>query len=719
MHSRTRLMLALALSCGFGVVGVRADGPEEVRAKRLREQLPEIDMAKLADLVENAVKGTDEDLAAARTTLLAARETVLKKWRTVSRLNVANALAGQSQHFRAAENVMAVWAKEQERRARLDAIDRRQTEEWATKFGKNPDPKAHVPEMDALNKKYEDERTGVQAWFRTEMEAAKKSATGGNDGDAADKVFDAMREDTRFEMTRIWRSIKNIDKEIARRKGVVEGEQKKDDDERARFDLRVIPYHTEYDAKTGETVQTMFQVFKGARPYTVLSVAPGTVEGPQEAEVPEPGDVVVPFTFKNPGEFTATIHVRDAQGEDKAVSVTIRITGAPWKPEPLEGDDKKGGPTSKTPSGGSPGTSPVKIEGVFAATIWHCNAELPRVDQADDKNWLQVTGVPASLTIDGSGRITSTVRYELSQADMHPESRDVPLLNRFWKVSFDLEGTVDWMTGKTTLEVKNGRDECGYEKDEPKTDNSGKKIGIFGHWRDRTQVDYSASLEGWTLPGPDADAWGARLAKVPDLAKNLKQFDLETIGLPGVDAGADGKVVFRNRGFFGSSDLGVAAPGGAAHRRFRVAKQVWHTGYDAMNAKDTDQTASRQGQYAREEKSGVGGWYVKIGGAPAVEPDPPPEPKKGDLLGFGMWPTRPISIGVGGVAKAKAVGVFGDDVYAPVDLTSNATWTASAGLTQVGPGEFRAAAPGTYTITVTHRGTSGGPMSSTITVIVK
>jgi hypothetical protein len=713
------MMFVIGVVCALGAVAARGDGPEEVRAKRLRDQLPEIDMGKFADLVEGALKGSDADLEAARTTLLAARETVLKKWRTIGRLNLANALAGHSQHFRAAENTMAVWGKEQERRTRLEEIDRRQSEEWAKRFGRNPDPKAHGPEMDELNRKYADERAGVQAWFRGEMEAAKRSATGGNDADAADRVFDAMREDTRFEMTRIWRSLKNIDQEIARRKGVADGEGKPDDGERARYDLRVVPYHTEYEAKTGETVETMFQVFKGAKPYTVLSVAPGTVEGPQSSEVPEPGDVVVPFTFRNPGEYPATVHVRDAQGADKAVSVTIRVTGAPWKPEPFDDGTKKTGSDAQPPPEGPTGSVPQRLEGTFAATIWHCNAELPRIDEAGQDNWLHVTGVPANVTIDASGRITATVRYELPQAEMHPDAGQVPHQDRFWKVSFDLEGHVDWTTGKTALEIRNGHDERGYEKDEPKTDNNGRRIGIFGHWRDRMVADYSASLEGWTLPGPDADAWGARLAKIPELATNLRKLDLETLGLPGVAVAADGRVAFRDRGFFGASDLGVAAPGGAPPRRLRFMKYLIHTGYDGMNAKDVDETAARQARQATQEKAGVGGWYVKILGAADAAPAAPAEPKKGDLLGFGLWPVKPIAIGVGGVARVKAMGVFGDDVYAPVDLTTRATWTASPGLTEVGPGQYSAAAPGTYTITVTHPGTSGAPMSSTITVIVK
>ena len=147
MRSRTRSAVALVLLVGFGAV-VQADGPEEVRAKRLRDQLPAIDTAKLDEVVAKGMDGDDEVLAGARGTVDRVRETILKKWRTVGRLNLANAYSEYSQHFKAAENAMAVWAKEQDRRIHLEEIDRRQAEEWETRYGKNPDASAHRPGMD-------------------------------------------------------------------------------------------------------------------------------------------------------------------------------------------------------------------------------------------------------------------------------------------------------------------------------------------------------------------------------------------------------------------------------------------------------------------------------------------------------------------------------------------------------------------------------------------
>lgn len=721
MRSPRRLTVSLAVL--FAVAGaVRADGPEEVRAKRLRDQLPAVDMTKLDEVVAKGVKGGDAELGAAAETVAKVRERILSKWRTVGRLNLANAYSGYSPHFKAAENAMAVWAKEQDRRARLEEIDRRQAEEWMKRFGEKPDPSRRGPEMAALNRKYAEERTAVQAQFRKDMEAAKTGAMGA-DATAADRVWDELRAETLVEMTALRRATRTIERESARRKGVADDEDRKEreDDDRSRFGLRVVPYHTQYEAKTGETVQTIFQVFKGAVPYTILAVAPGTVEGPQSSDLAAPGDLVVPFTFKEAGEYTATVHVHDAQGADKAVSVAIRVTGAPWKPEPVDDADKRRGPPPPPPAttGGASAPVPQKIEGTFQATLWHCNAELPRVDESGRKDWLHVTGVPATVTIDSAGHVTSKVRYELPQADMFPDAGPVPLKNRFWRVSFDLDGTVDWASGKVTLEVTNGHDERGYEKDEPKTDDHGKQVGFIGHWRDRIAVDYSASLEGWTVPGPDAQGWVERVAKIPDAAKGLAQMDLETLGLPHVDVRPDGTMTLRDGGFFGAADFGARAPGATPHRRFRVAKHLWHSGYDRLNERSEDETAARRASHAADERSGGGSWYMKITGAAPVPTGPAPEPKKGDLLGFGLWPTRPISMGVGGVARTKAVGVFGDDVNQPVDLTAKSTWTASPGLMQVAPGEFTASAPGTYTITVTHPGTSGGPMSSTITVVVK
>ena len=62
------------------VVPAQADGPEEVRAKRLREQLPAIDFDKLEEALGKGLKGNDGELAYARETVERVREKILKKW---------------------------------------------------------------------------------------------------------------------------------------------------------------------------------------------------------------------------------------------------------------------------------------------------------------------------------------------------------------------------------------------------------------------------------------------------------------------------------------------------------------------------------------------------------------------------------------------------------------------------------------------------------------
>jgi hypothetical protein len=717
-------ILALAIL----VVGdaAQADGPEESRVQWLRDKHPPLEREKFDAMMDKRMKGEDWELDGWRESLGRLHAKTLAKWRAIAAVSQQNGLLGRNPNMAPVENVMWVWKREQTRREQLDELAKKEAEERKERFGDHGYLGSDAEKAE-LEKRYASQRAAVQSQFQKDLQDAQSRA---HDPAAANTAYDGIREETILDLALINGSLKKVNAEIARRKGVAEKEREKDEppppEDRDRLALHVVPYRTEYEAKTGETVTTLFQVFKGAKPYVVLSVAPSTLEGPQEESLAEPGDLVVPFTFKKAGDHVARVHVRDAQGEDRAVSVTVHVTGPPWKPTPPDIGKDKSEKTDKPGENGKKGnpdtpptptrSAPVPIQGTFKAILWGAGTQWDRYDTLGAKTGGGKPGVPFTLTIAADGSLRASVKYAVSPTETQKPSDD-QMRNMFWRSSFELDGTVDWKTGRTVISITKGHDERGYEKDVEQTGIPGQKLPP-AHWRQHDDAQYSTRLEGWTLPGPEAAAWLAGLSNNPMAAAAVKTMDLEMAGMPGVQFAADGTVSFRNRGFFGM--LGIdrsPPPSGVVPRHITYTRLVVHDGYDGANGKDKDERAQWQGIAERQAADRSGSWYLKVLGA--ADPPEPPEPKRGDLLGFSLWPTKPITAAVGGTFRARAVGVFGSDVFQPVDLTEKATWNASAGLTQVGPGTFTAAAPGTYTITVTHAGTSGGPMTSTIAVIVK
>jgi hypothetical protein len=402
--------------------------------------------------------------------------------------------------------------------------------------------------------------------------------------------------------------------------------------------------------------------------------------------------------------------------------VTITVAGEPVKVDPEEEEPAKS--KAKKPAkpgaggaatGDAEAVTPVPIQGTFAAMSWHLSSGLARWGFPDE---FRVWPVPLTLTIEADGRMRGSARHEAPDSDRSAKARP-EMRNIVWKTSFDLEGLVDWKSGRTVVSIKNGHDETGYEEDKPKFDDRGQKVGTIGRWRDWEKVDYTISLEGWTLPGPQALRWLAPIAKNAAVMQELPKADLETFGMPFLVVAGDGRPIYRDRGFFAMSGLdGTPTMDGIVPRRITYSRAIKHIGYDGMNEKETDESNTRQKRADAEAKAGRGGWYIKILGAGEAPPSgPAEEPKDDDLLAFGLWPTKPISVKAGETMSARAMGVLGKNVYDAVDLSEKATWKGSEGLILLGGGSFKAAKPGAYTLTATHAGPSG-PMTSTITIHV-
>jgi PKD repeat protein len=728
-------LLGIVLPLLLSETPAAADAEHEQIAAAIREKHPPIAWKRFEDASTGAddldVAGIEHDLGVVDRNIKQAKA----KWKAVQLRRRTTAMAESTVVYKWAHDALSWAGTVKEKEDRLADIRRREDEEYTKRFG--------VPYHSIFVKKgkelewegqwyasgrghaYREEEKQVNAWFQQEIkERVKEQSKGIN---PVSKLLDELQAEAIQEIAGLRRARKNYDDALRRKRGEkVESDAAKaadDEAERHRSEIRLAPVRTEYETTTGEPIETIYQVWKGAPPYTLRASAQGAVERPLVQELAQGGEFLVPFTFRRPGTYTAKVTVFDAQAYEKSATVTITVTGEPLADEEPEGEKKP-----DPPGGGSRGSAGAAgaitpFHGTFEALLWGGNAGLNRWDLVDH---LGKTSAPLTLTVAPDGTLSARVRYVLPESEMRPQpaKMDVGPSTSFWKTSFDLAGKVDWATGKVSISITNGHDERGYERDRYKMNDKGQNTGIFGHWRDWTKVDYTTELEGWTIPGPQATAWLSRLPKDAKVLEALKSTDLEDmLGVPALVVGADGSVAFRDRGFFGMQDLtgGTPPPDGTTPRRHRVRLHLQHQGYDGMNEKEENETAKEQARADKEAAGRLGGWYLKVlGVAPAEDTSAPPpakEPKDDDVLAFGLWPVKPITLTAGSNLSARAMGVFGKDVNEAVDLSDRATWTASPGLVLLQGGSFSAPTPGTYTLTATMQ-TPNGPMSSTIQVIV-
>ena len=315
--------------------------------------------------------------------------------------------------IRWAHGALAMWTIEVERGQRIQAIHDRENEECMKRYGepyfsvlrpKKSLPWGNTPEF----AKAREEELQVQHWFMDALKKQKEESEGG-DASTAAELLGEMRQKALVDVSAVGRALQRVENEIAYRKGEGVQAQKETEDERKRFDLRVVPYRTEYEAKTGEVVAATYQVYKGANPYSVTAHAPETFEGPRAFDFPQSGDLVVPFTFRKAGDYSPTIRVIDAHGDSKSATISIKVTGSPVPPgtkktDPGQLPPKSPSPTA-TPTPSPRGNAPVPLVGTFNALFWRANAELNRWDVFGQPGGI-MTPVPLTITLDASGTLS-------------------------------------------------------------------------------------------------------------------------------------------------------------------------------------------------------------------------------------------------------------------------------------------------------------------------
>jgi hypothetical protein len=709
-------LTALVLALGVGGPGgsARAGDEDPDLIEQVRKSFKPLDVKSVQDLVADVKTQTKEELLESREEVARLRGFVMQKWKTYQR-DRWRFFALLTPAVRATRATLLLASLEWERKDRIARLEKQSMQEFIDHYKDNyfdPSPE-NRDDWIARGRPahYTKAHQQVQDWYRHEMQQEIARAKSGRT--AADDMLDEIGATLQKEIKALADAREKIQYEIWNR-GIEPWPEVPDEEllpyeivEKRRDEMRIAALRTEHEAQVGETIEIPFQVWKGTKPYSwmVLGNILETTSWLMHGEIAEPGVASFFATFHKPGTSTLTLRVLDATQTLKEVRYTINVKGAPLeRPKPKKKGAKPGGEPTPPPAA-TMDTPPVPISGTFDAVLIGGNYGLGRLDEVpkgpDDV--VPLTPVPLQVSITPAGAISASVDYTLPASAMGKPSKD-GAKNLVWKTKFDLAGKVDWTTGRTELELKNGHDENGLEQDVPG----------YGRWRQSIRVDYSATLSGWSIPSPQAASW---LRSTGALA-GAHGKHLETLGRPAVDGKPP---AFLHGGFFGDR-RGASVPG-LPVKKVTIASHVSRSGYDGKGESVED--GKKLEQMAVDMVGGMGlvGWVLRIGGPPAPPSDPgapsaTPATDKGDLWGFTLWPERPVEAAKGETVRTTAMGVFSSDPVTAEDLSAKVTWTASPGLVKVADGQWKADAPGTYSITATYAGPDG-PMTSTTTIVVK
>ncbi len=720
--------VVLGIAAGFALRARPVEGgdPPVELLERIRKGFKKIDLTSVNGLVADTERQSEADLQDDLTELERLHGFEMKKWREMQRERWRFHAILQPE-VRAAYAYLTIASIGEERKERLARLEGQENAEYTARYGGSTKPEEARANFESWQKtpeykKYREEEAAVGTWYRRVIDDEVRKARTGET--KAGNLVDELEAECKREMGALATARVKVEKEVRRRKGEPEPEDKPaepamddgpQDPEPGEYDptreaLRLAPIRTQYEGEAGVPVEFLFQVWHGAKPYVYVGMSPRSMEGQYMGTMEEPGQGSFMLTFGKPGTFPVTLMVSDGQKGSKSISYSVKVTG---KPVPA-GDPEIDKAVAKGKGGGggdpaAPSNAPVPFRGTFKAMLWNGSVGLPRPDETPKAGDSEIlTPVSFGVTIDGVGGIHGNVQYAVP-ADRFGKPSKPGAYGMFWRSSFDLDGKVDWTTGATHIDLTNGHDESGLELD----------AKGFGHWKESSAADWTGTLDGWSIPSPAAAAWLRSIPFGPFGATAAVPGSFETIGRPGVTVGPDKVYRFDAKGFFGDVRGAAPAGGGKAWKK-TLKKATFTSGYD-KNVSTEDQTKFAQMGYDMMAGMGVSGWYLKVLDAPpdpeVVDAEPAAEPQRGDLLGFSIWPVKPMTIEARKPATARAVGVFSEDAYEAVDLSKRATWKASDGISVAPDGTITAAKPGTYTVTAT-MGTGPNAMSATLTVVV-
>ncbi len=465
--------------------------------------------------------------------------------------------------------------------------------------------------------------------------------------------------------------------------------------------LELRASQTQFEVAVGEVKLVLLEICGGKPPYK-FSITSLSGENGRERPLESPARLNEPFSFTFPGMSTMYLVLKDSSfpQQETSLNLVFRVIGEepeeeeavlPEEEEPGESEKKE---PKETPEEKKPPKKPAPIKpliGTYRAELW-----VPGLIEAPGGNYVNFIEhgklpIPLTLTFNANGDVSGYCKYECPNSEFKKSNVD-RWTRIFWETSFQIDGSVDWKTGKIQLRIPNGKIECGHEND-----RRTKKGGSF--YQAGEKGDYEADLIGWHLSTPIFEEW---LRGVPEGAKNqgFSPDQLEKIGDPNVVVGPDGKYRFKDYGWKGDP----IQPGSTG--QVRLLRYIYYSGDEQPDI--IDWLPGRKDFYDKCNRDGFC-WYLKIVG-PAVEEPEEPEEVTGELCGFAVWPESPVRLTVGQAEQFQAMGVFLENVFDAVDLSGKvkwevlelkhvggkATWVKSNALEKLRIGKYQANRPGTF-----------------------
>lgn len=475
--------------------------------------------------------------------------------------------------------------------------------------------------------------------------------------------------------------------------------------------LSVTCGQSEFEMAVGEAVAVELYIEGGTPPYhlTLTDVESNVL---LDITINEPGVRFIPVSFKTPGMHTAYVEVRDSANPVNIAKLPLqfRVTS-----DADQTDEQATQPQTQKPTP-TPSPSPPPEEtftprrlppGTYNAHLWPGLNLLASLRKTEP---FRSYPVPVTVTFDSAGKVTGKAEWKLADADKDPTFK-MPGTTASDELTFQLEGTADWTSGTMDLKLLNAKQTRRITHTTSGSPGSVMKSG--------DDLEYEFTMKGWQLGHPTlSKALVETFTKFPPPEP---RDNLEYHGLPQFTTGADGKVTFRDFGWAGNPTITSAgsyatlSPGPGGYSRLNLKKyNSWSEGANLPH-KDEDQkpkVAKMWSEYS--------GWYLKILGqaAPEEPAQPPTLSGRRELVAFGIWPIGTVNAKSGESIKLDAMGVFIEDPFEAVNLSSKVKWELPSGITRGADGTFTASAPGTYDVKVSIRRRDGRVLSDTVRVVV-
>ncbi len=217
-------------------------------------------------------------------------------------------------------------------------------------------------------------------------------------------------------------------------------------------------------------------------------------------------------------------------------------------------------------------------------------------------------------------------------------------------MQFNLSGFTDPKTGKTKIEIDQGHRVVNIHQD------NGLQLKYI--------KEFSSTLNGFRIPS----AHDGVLLENDATRQIFSTTMAQTQGVvPRTEINSHGRREFSQKRFFNIPGLDSQLKPGV----FNTTKNIEHWTRDG-------ETKTKPGPHKGTTQ--VGAWFLEI--LSPADDDAGQGPR--ELVGFGVFPAS----SEGNVQRFQAMAVYGNNVFEAEDVTAQATWRYTKGLTMLSKGVF-------------------------------